>query len=70
MGLNYIINCTHCGSHTEYRTTVGRSVSMIDDSNLYSHIDTQCAMRCPVCRSRLNNTQSDFRSQVEIVRVL
>lgn len=69
MGLNYIINCSHCGSHTEYRTKVG-SAALAKDENLYSHIDTQCAMRCPVCRSRLNGSQSEFRSQVQIVKVL
>ncbi|MBQ5595303.1 MAG: hypothetical protein IIU78_06305 [Alistipes sp.] len=67
MGLNYIINCTHCGSHTEYKTKV---YTTINDADLYSHIDTECAIRCPVCRSRLNASQSDFRSQVEIVKVL
>lgn len=70
MGLNYIINCMHCGSHTEYRTKVGGALSMVDEANLYSHVDTQCAMRCPVCRSRLNSSQSDFRNQVQIVKVL
>lgn len=70
MGLNYIINCTHCGSHTEYSTKVRGSALAMDENNIYNHIDTQCAMRCPVCRSRLNSSQSEFRRQVQIVKVL
>ena len=66
MGLNYIINCSHCGSHTEYRTTLPRTAVKVDRANLYSNIDTQCAIRCPKCRSRLNNSASEFLSQVEI----
>ena len=69
MGLNYIINCTHCGAHTEYRTTLPRSASKFDKASIYSNVDTECAIRCPKCRSRLNNTASEFVSQVEIVMV-
>ena len=69
MGLNYIINCTHCGSHTEYRTSLPRSASHVDRARLYSNIDTECAIRCPKCRSRLNNSVGEFFSQVEIQMV-
>jgi hypothetical protein len=30
------------------------------------HIDTECAIRCPVCRARLNTSQTEFLSQVSI----
>ena len=69
MGLNYIINCSHCGALTEYRTTLPRSASKMDKANIYSNIDTECAIRCPKCRSRLNNSASEFFSQVEIEMV-
>ena len=69
MRLNYIINCSHCGSHTEYKTTLPRTASKVDKAHIYSNIDTQCAIRCPKCRSRLNNTASEFLSQVEIQMV-
>lgn len=69
MGLNYIINCTHCGSQTIYKTTLPGSGAKVDSSRIYSNIDTECAIRCPKCRSRLNNTASEFFSQVEIEMV-
>lgn len=69
MGLNYIINCNHCGSRTEYYTKLACKVDAMSDANLYSHIDMQCAIRCPICRSRLNSSESAFRSQVEIVKM-
>ena len=69
MGLNYIINCSHCGSHSEYRTTLPRSASKLDKATLYSNIDTQCAIRCPKCRARLNSSAGEFFSQVEIQMV-
>ena len=68
MGLNYIINCTHCGSHTIYKTTLPRTAK-VDRESIYSNIDIECAIRCPKCRSRLNNTVSEFFSQVAIEMV-
>lgn len=65
MGLNYVINCHACGTHSEYHTTTnfrGRSI----DLRLSEHVDTQCAIRCPVCRARLNKSEADFRAQVSI----
>lgn len=69
MGLNYIINCSHCGSRTEYKTALPRSASMVDAANIYSNIDTECAIRCPKCRARLNNSANEFFSQVQIQTV-
>ncbi len=69
MGLNYIINCSHCGSRTEYRTTLLRGAVKVDKAAIYSNIDTECAIRCPKCRSRLNTSVSDFSRQVEIEMV-
>ena len=69
MRLNYIINCTHCGSHTEYKTSLPRTASNIDRANIYSNIDTECAIRCPKCRARLNTSATAFLSQVEIQMV-
>ena len=63
MGLNYTIDCRACGAHTEYRTTICRSSSLAA-AHLVDHIDTECAIRCPVCRARLNNSRADFLAQV------
>lgn len=69
MGLNYIINCAHCGLHTEYSTSLPRTAVKVDKATIYSNIDTECAIRCPKCRSRLNSSVSDFHRQVEIEMV-
>ncbi|MBP3547930.1 MAG: hypothetical protein J6J64_04575 [Alistipes sp.] len=66
MGLNYTIDCRHCGSHTEYRASTNRRTLRVDAERLSSHIDTECAMRCPVCRTKLNTSEADFRAQVKI----
>ena len=68
MKLNYVINCRHCGAHTEYSTTRHYHHMSAEDVESRMHIDTECAMRCPVCRYRLNTTEADFRSQVHITR--
>ena len=64
MGLNYNIHCNECGSHTDYHTTIVGLTS--SEQLLNQHIDTQCAIRCPVCRVKLNTSESDFRQQVTI----
>jgi hypothetical protein len=68
MKLNYVINCSHCGAHTEYSTTRYYRNMSAEDIDSRMHIDTECAMRCPVCRYRLNTSEADFRSQVHITR--
>ena len=66
MGLNYTINCRPCCHHTELHTTTNRRTMHIAGERLADHVDTECAIRCPICRSRLNNTEADFRAQVTI----
>ncbi|MBQ3173479.1 MAG: hypothetical protein IJB56_04145 [Alistipes sp.] len=66
MGLNYTIDCCHCGSHTVYRAATNRRTMRVDVSHLADNIDTECAIRCPVCRSRLNTSRNDFLRQVKI----
>ena len=39
------------------------------EDELVRHIDTECALRCPVCRARLNTSEAQFREQVTIVRL-
>lgn len=65
MGLSYTIDCRACGAHTEYRTTISRN-SRIEAATIADHIDTECAIRCPVCRAKLNKSRADFLSQVSI----
>lgn len=38
-------------------------------ANSDCHIDTEFAMRCPVCMKRLNRTEQEFREQIEMVLV-
>ena len=65
MGLNYAIDCRACGAHSEYHTTI-----VVRSKNTYlhlaDHVDTECAIRCPVCRARLNNSVAEFHQQVTI----
>jgi hypothetical protein len=39
-----------------------------DNLDELQHIDTECAIRCPVCRSKLNTSEADFRAQVKLTR--
>ena len=68
MKLNYTIDCRHCGTHTEY--SVNSYYATLCDAEFVGsmHIDTECAMRCPACRYRLNTTEADFLAQVHITR--
>ena len=68
MKLNYTIDCRHCGTHTEY--SVNSYYATLCDAEFIGnmHIDTECAMRCPACRYRLNTTEADFLAQVHITR--
>lgn len=65
MGVNYSIDCRHCGEHTDYMvaTNIYMRPTRVE---LHQHIDTECAIRCPKCRSRLNSSYEEFRSQVKI----
>lgn len=69
MAINYLINCKHCGSHSEYRTWLTSRAAQYSEEELFMHIDTECAIRCPVCRARLNTSEAQFREQVTIVCV-
>lgn len=63
MGVNYSIDCRHCGEHTDYyvATNIYRRLT---SAELNRNIDTECAIRCPNCRSRLNSSEAEFLSQV------
>ena len=69
MDLVYNIDCKHCGSHSEYTTWLDRRSAQHGDEEFALHIDTECAIRCPICRAKLNTTPAAFRSQVTILRV-
>lgn len=68
MSINYTIECRHCGTHTSFEYYTTRRISDERNLNEQIHIDTECAIRCPHCRSRLNSSEADFRKQVTIVR--
>ena len=65
MGLNYKIDCRRCGNHSEYKTTITLKNSA--HMSLAEHVDTECAIRCPVCRARLNSSEAEFHEQVKII---
>lgn len=66
--VRYLIDCHHCGKHSEYATYALLPASVSGDELLMLPVDTECAIRCPACRSRLNTSESDYRKQVRIER--
>jgi hypothetical protein len=66
MGLNYTIDCRRCGSHSEHYTYTDVRTMRYDDLYEHMHLDTECAIRCPVCRAKLNTSMADFRAQVRV----
>ena len=68
MGVNYSIDCRHCGQHSDYNTYTDARTMRCADIDTLMHVDTEFAIRCPVCRSKLNTTEADFRAQVRVVR--
>ena len=69
MGVNYSIDCRHCGEHTDYyvATNIYRRPT---SAELNRNIDTECAIRCPICRSKLNTSEADFKAQVKVARAI
>ncbi|MBR2368391.1 MAG: hypothetical protein IKA81_07290 [Alistipes sp.] len=65
MSLNYSIDCRCCGTHTDHRVATNLR-SRPSSAELLRHIDTECAIRCPKCGSRLNGSYEEFRSQIII----
>lgn len=65
--VSYIIDCNHCGSHSEYDTYALLPAGWSCDDLLACRVDTEYAIRCPACRSRLNTSEHDFRAQVRVV---
>ena len=69
MGVNFTIECRNCGAHSEHSAYTNLRTMRYDNIQEAVHIDTECAIRCPVCRSRLNTSEEDFKSQVKMVCV-
>lgn len=68
MSINYTIDCRHCGNHTSYVFYTNPRTMRHDKLEELQHIDTECAIRCPICRSKLNTSEADFRAQVKLER--
>lgn len=68
MNINYTIDCRHCGSHSDYQQYTNPRTMRYDDINALMHVDTECAIRCPICRSKLNTSEADFKAQVKVAR--
>ena len=69
MGVNYTIECRNCGAHSEHYAYTNLRTMRYDNIQEAMHIDTEYAIRCPVCRSRLNTSEDEFKSQVKMVCV-
>ena len=66
MGLNYTIDCRHCGARSEHYSYTNVRTMRYDDIYEHMNLDTEYAIRCPVCRAKLNTSMEDFRAQVRI----
>lgn len=69
MSVTYNIDCHHCGRHTEHTTWIDRNAANRPIEELTMNVDTECAIRCPVCRAKLNSSVEAFRRQVTIAHV-
>ena len=65
MGTAYRIHCAHCG--TQFEQTSPCSFGLpAPSAGCGDYVETQTAIRCPVCLKRLNASQEVFRRQVEV----
>ena len=69
MSVNYNIDCNHCGAHSEYTTWLDRGLVHHTIEEMTQHVDIECAIRCPVCRAKLNSSAEAFRRQVTITHI-
>lgn len=70
MSLNYTIDCRHCGNHSQFEFYTNSRTMRHQDINSVMHIDTECAIRCPICRSKLNTSEADFKAQVKVAHAI
>ncbi|MBO5900906.1 MAG: hypothetical protein J6Q36_00640 [Alistipes sp.] len=68
MSINFTIECRHCGTHTIVESYASCNTMRSLNTEREIHIDTECAIRCPNCRSRLNSSEAEFLSQVKMLR--
>lgn len=66
MNILYTIDCRHCGTHTQYQQYTNSRTLLHANIDSLMHVDTECAIRCPICRSKLNTSEADFRAQVKV----
>ena len=65
MGTAYKIRCKHCGAQIDRFTDVNYGVSS-QCVGRNEYVETEIAIRCPVCHKRLNRTMEEFHEQVEV----
>lgn len=68
METTYRIRCRHCGTLLPQNADSNLG-AIARCANSDCHIDTEFAMRCPVCMKRLNRTEQEFKEQIEMVLV-
>ncbi len=66
MGTAYTIRCRHCGAQFDHYMQPGYGVLPPCIGCGDDFVETQTAIRCPVCRRRLNTTQEEFNEQIEV----
>lgn len=68
MSIYYTIDCRHCGHHNHYEWYTNSRTMRHENIDQMMHVDTEFAIRCPICRSKLNTSEADFRAQVKVTR--
>ncbi len=68
MGTAYKVRCKYCGAQfgEARQSRCGIPVPRVTGQG---YIETQTAIRCPVCHKKLNATQEEFLEQLEVTYV-
>ena len=66
MGIIYSIKCSRCGSLTKHYNAADAGTVLACENGKRPHVETDYAIRCPVCMHRLNTSEEDFFAQVEM----
>ena len=66
MGTTYKIRCKHCGSKIDRFVKADFGVLPMGMGCGCGYVETETAIRCPACHSKLNTTKEEFQAQVEV----
>lgn len=65
MGTTYTIQCKKCGAHIHHFAQVNFGITNAA-TGCSDFVETEIAIRCPICHNRLNSTLEEFREQVKV----